>query len=103
MRPTARRSGIGTLSAREPLLQLDLAVEAHLQAERRNLQGRIDREALGSGDAPLLDRLVDRLLDLALRADADRLQELAQADVEDFLVHGGAPVMRCTDHRSDAA
>jgi len=71
------------------LLQLDLAVEADLQAERWNLERRVDRKGFGAGDAAFLDRLVDRLLDLALLADADRLQEFAQADVEDFFVHDG--------------
>jgi hypothetical protein len=37
-------------------------------------------------------RLGHRLLDLALRAHADHLEEFADAEVEGFFIHGNSPL-----------
>ena len=52
-------------------------------------------------DRAVFDALRDRALDLALRADADDLQELADAQIECLFVHGAVSgVMGCVRHSS---
>src|SRR5258707_896754 len=75
-------------SPRIALLQADFAVELDVDLQARELQPYVHRETLVASDRPVRDRLRDRALDLALRADADHLQELADAQVESFFVHG---------------
>src|SRR3954469_5983110 len=74
------------------LLQLDLAIEVHVDGEARNLERHLRRKGFGAGDALCGERGGDRLLDLALRVDADHLEELANAHVEVVFVHGA---LRC--------
>src|SRR5487761_576066 len=67
--------------------ELDVAVEGRLELEARNLQRHPCRERLLAGDRAGRDRLGHRLLDLALRVDADQLEEFPDAEVESFFVH----------------
>ena len=80
------------------LRQLDVAVEGDVDAQPGAAQGHRHRErTVLVGDAMLGQRLRDGVLDLALRADADRLQELADRQVERFLVHGRLLKWRAAD------
>ena len=69
-----------------PLLELDLAIEPDLEQQRGEAQSHRRREGLVSADRVRRDGFRYRLLDLGLRTHADRLQELADAEVEDLLV-----------------
>src|ERR1051326_8051065 len=70
----------------------DLAVERHAHAERGDLEGALYRQRFAALQLARLDRLLHRLLDLALRAHPPHLQELADAEVEGFLVHQCSPL-----------
>jgi hypothetical protein len=65
--------------------QPDLAVEPDLEPEGRNRERHARRKRLGVDAGS--DGLGHRLLDLALRVDADRLEEFADALVECVVVH----------------
>ena len=52
--------------------------------DERHMRGK----AFGALDRSVFDALHDGALDLALRADADDLQELADAEIERFVIHG---------------
>src|SRR5205814_255977 len=81
-----------------------LAVELHLQLQAGDLQGHLRRQRLAATERLGGEALGHRLLDLALRVDAHRLEELADAEVEGFLIHGVsvcgttlAPIMPLTE------
>ena len=67
-----------------PLLKHDLAVEPDLEPQRRDLQRHRRSKCLASGDRTCGDGIRNRLFDLALRTDADRLEKLANTEIEDF-------------------
>ena len=67
-----------------PLLKLDLAIESDLEPQRGDLQRHRHSECLAAGDRARGDGFRNRLFDLALRTDADRLEKLANTEIEDF-------------------
>src|SRR5580765_4916493 len=69
------------------LLQLDLAVELHVDLQSGNLQPDGCRKRLGARDFARRDGFGDRLFDLSLRADADHLEKLPDAEVECLVLH----------------
>src|SRR5512146_2358911 len=75
-------------------LQLDGAVERNVDVGDR--QAHVRGEAVAVLDRAAFHALRDRALDLALRADADHLQELADAQVERLFVHGASPIAMTT-------
>src|SRR3989442_16033443 len=74
-------------AASRHLLQLDLAVEFDVDPQPGDLQRHVRGKGFGSRDLLAIERLRDRLLDLALRVDAHHLQKLADAQVKGFLIH----------------
>lgn len=76
------------------LLELDLAVESDVDAEPGHDQRHLGGKGLAAGDRSVGDRTRHRLFDLALRADADHLQEFADAQIEGFFVHRGLLIRR---------
>src|SRR2546423_10231114 len=73
------------------LLQANLSVERNVQPAPRYFQR--DWRGIG-GDTrrfPARDRSRHCVLDLALRIDADHFEELANADIQCYFVHGYAP------------
>src|SRR5207302_5064010 len=66
-------------------------MERHFQAEARDLERHVRRQRLAALELAAHHGVLHRLLDLALRVDADHLQELADAEVERFLVHAYLP------------
>src|SRR5581483_2598807 len=79
----------GEASAQLP--QLDLVRDLMAQADAADGQHHLRRQLLMAFQAAGRERLAHRLLDLALRGDADLLQETAQTAVEDVLVHCSLP------------
>src|ERR1700761_1426798 len=69
------------------LPQLDLVADLMREADAADGQHDFRRQLLVAFEAAGRERIAHRLLDLALRGDADLLQEPAQTAVEDVLVH----------------
>ena len=82
--PQCRRAG-GLNGA---LLQLDGAGDLVAQADLADGQHHLGLQRLVALDPAAGDRRADGAFDLALRGDADGLQEFAQRGVEDLFVHG---------------
>src|ERR1017187_384326 len=80
---TGRRSG-----GRPDSAEANLAVELDVELQAGDLEGHRRRESRAAPGRPGSDRLRRGLLDFALRADADHLEELADAEVEGLFVHG---------------
>src|SRR5438445_5999470 len=78
----------------DALLKRDFALEAELELQRVDLQGHRCRERLDPGDGSRGKGVRNRVLDLTLRPDADRLEELAKTEIEGFLVHAGLRAQR---------
>jgi hypothetical protein len=72
---------------------MDFTVERHVQLYAVNSQGHGGGERLFAGDRTLRLGFAHRHFDLMLRFDADGFQELADAHIEDFFVHGAPPVL----------
>src|SRR5712692_2967996 len=70
-----------------PSLQLDLAFDLVREVEAAERHGGGRRELFVALDAALRKCLAHRLLDLALGADAERLEKFPDAGVEHVLVH----------------
>lgn len=71
---------------RRRLAEVDLAVELDVELEAEDLEPH--RRWKGCPRLARSDRLGDRLLNVALGADAYHLQEFANAEIEGFFVHG---------------
>src|SRR5580692_3805928 len=69
------------------LLQLDGAFDLHRQADPFDGEDHFGRQGLIAFELAAADGSPHRLLDLALRGDADFLEEFAHADVQYILVH----------------
>ena len=69
------------------LLQRDVAVERDLQLQARHFERHAGRQRLGAGNGAAGKSRRDGPLDLSLRAHADHLQKLANAQIECFFVH----------------
>src|SRR4029077_12452407 len=94
---TARRRSIMIFSrkfaARQFLLkggaslELDGAFDLHRQADAADGEDHFGRQSLIAFELAAADGGPHRLLDLALRGDADLLEKFAHADVQYILVH----------------
>src|ERR1700761_1793348 len=73
------------------LPQLDLVADLMREADAADGQHDFRRQLLVAFQVAGGERITHRLLDLALRGDADLLQESAQTAVEDVLVHCSLP------------
>src|SRR5690606_5177965 len=73
------------------LLQFHLSLDHQLLQHPRDRERSPDRQLFASRQLPVLQPGADRALDLALGGDAEALEELADGEVEGFVVHGGAP------------
>src|SRR5512138_1778574 len=82
--PRSPRSG---RPRRIRLLELDLAVELHVDLEPRHLERHMRGKRFAAADRAVLRGLQNRALDLALGVDADHFQELANAQIEGFFIH----------------
>src|SRR3972149_2696974 len=67
--------------------QRDFVLNDHLHGQPINGERGPRLQRLGPSELPAADAIVHCLLHLALRRDAELLQELAHAKVEHFLVH----------------
>jgi hypothetical protein len=67
--------------------ELDRALDLDREAYAFDGQYRFGRQCLVSFQSAAADGRPHRLLDIALRGDADFLEKLAHADVESILIH----------------
>src|SRR5258707_15793330 len=75
--------------ARRGLPQFDLVLDLMREVDAADGEDDFGRQFFVALEAAGFHRVAHRLLDLALRGDADFLQKFAQAGVEDVFVHGG--------------
>src|SRR4030095_5199965 len=76
------------------LLELDIAVEIHLQLQSTHFEPHPRGQRFRTGDRTVCKRLGHRMLDFALRTDADHFQKLANAQIQGFFIHRRTP---CAD------
>src|SRR5438132_2371719 len=76
------------------LAQIDLARDFMAQADAADGEHHFRRQFFVALEAAARDRIAHRFLDLALRSDADLLEEATQAAVEAIFIHDGAPKSR---------
>src|ERR1700722_5816456 len=74
--------------------QLDIAVDLEREVYAADRDDGFRRQPVDVLQPPVRRRLAHRLLDFALRCDAERPEELAHAGVKGFLVHGVLLVRR---------
>jgi hypothetical protein len=86
-RGTQRRMPVLALSLQAQLGELDLPLDLLGQLHAADLQRDLGLQGLVAFEPALVERVADRLLDLALRGDADDLQELPRLHVEPVFVH----------------
>src|SRR6185312_13634605 len=87
---------------RSRLAQLDLVGDLVRKRDAADGQHHLRRQFLVALQRAGLDGVAHGLFDLALRGDADLLQEFPQAGVEDILVHASLPVRALSDCSASA-
>ena len=84
-RKIRRNGGLGDSS-----LEFDAALDGVVEPDLADGQHHLCLERLVALDLAGGDRVADGFFDLALRGDADGLEEFAQRGVEDIFLHEGS-------------